>query len=109
ASEKAIMNIGTGQPFEQANLLAKFKPDVFVGHPGGNGWANKQGIPVFPLFGQSFEYMGYVGVYEVGRRLTRFLKNTSYSKNLVKHSQLPYRKQWYEEDPFSYINQEVLL
>jgi nitrogenase molybdenum-iron protein alpha chain len=53
--------------------------------------------------------MGYAGVYEVARRLARVLKNTSYSKNLVKHSQLPYRKQWYEEDPFSYINQEALL
>jgi nitrogenase molybdenum-iron protein alpha chain len=106
-SERAIINIGTGQPFEQANLLEKLKPDIYIGHPGGNGWANKQGIPVFPLFGQAFNYMGFLGVYEVARRLTRTLKNTSYSRNIVKHARLPYRKDWYSQDPFSYIDQDV--
>ncbi|HBC91675.1 MAG TPA: nitrogenase [Pelotomaculum sp.] len=109
ASEKAIINIGTGQPFEQANLLEKLQPDVFVGHPGGNGWANKQGIPVFPLFGQAYNYMGYVGVFEVARRLTRLLKNTSYSRNIVKHAQLPYRKDWYAQDPFIYIEKGAAM
>jgi len=106
-NERAIINIGTGQPFEQANLLEKFKPDVYIGHPGGNGWANKQGIPVFPLFGQAFNYMGFLGVYEVARRLTRTLKNTSYSRNIAKHARLPYRNDWYSQDPFSYIDQGV--
>ncbi|MDR3288965.1 MAG: nitrogenase [Peptococcaceae bacterium] len=105
-SERVIMNVGTGQPFEQANLLHKYRPDLFVGHPGGNGWANKQGIPVFPLFGQAFQYMGYIGVYEIARRLARFLQNTNYSKNIGRHARLPYRESWYDEEPFAYINQE---
>lgn len=109
ASERAIINIGTGQPFEQANLLENLKPDVFVGHPGGNGWANKQGIPVFPLFGQTYNYMGYLGVFEVARRLTRTLKNTSYSRNLKQHTRLPYRRDWYGQDPFTYIDQSAAL
>lgn len=102
-SEKVIINIGTGQPFEQANLLANIKPDLYVGHPGGNGWASKQGVPVFPLFGQSYNYMGYQGVFEVARRVTRILKNTSYSKNISKYAELPYVEEWYKEDPFKYI------
>jgi nitrogenase molybdenum-iron protein alpha chain len=81
------------------------KPDVFVGHPGGNGWANKQGIPVFPLFGQTYNYMGYLGTFEVARRLNRLLKNTSYSRNVSRNVGLPYRKDWYDQDPFSYIEQ----
>lgn len=108
-SEKTIINIGTGQPFEQANLLASYKPDVYVGHPGGNGWANKQGIPVFPLFGQAYDYMGYLGVYEVARRITRLLKNTSYSRNIAKHARLPYREEWYRQDPFAYIDESTAL
>ncbi len=108
-SERAIINIGTGQPFEQANLIANLKPDVYVGHPGGNGWAAKQGVPVFPLFGQTYNYMGYLGVFEVARRLTRVLKNTSLSKNLVRHTKLPYFATWYEEDPFKYIASEIAL
>lgn len=108
-SEKAIINIGTGQPFEQANLLANLKPDVYVGHPGGNGWAAKQGIPVFPLFGQSYDYMGYLGVFEVARRITRVLRNASYSKNIAKHATLPYREEWYRQDPFVYIDESAAL
>jgi nitrogenase molybdenum-iron protein alpha chain len=108
-SEKTIINIGTGQPFEQANLLAKIKPDVYVGHPGGNGWAAKQGVPVFPLFGQTYNYMGYLGVFEVAKRLTRVLKNTSLNKNLSRHAKLPYFESWYKEDPFKYISNEVAL
>ncbi|HEX9062673.1 MAG TPA: nitrogenase component 1, partial [Clostridia bacterium] len=106
-SEKTIINIGTGQPFEQANLLHNQKPDVYVGHPGGNGWAAKQGIPVFPLFGQQYDYMGYLGVFEVARRLARVLRNTSYSKNISKHAKLPYRSEWYDQDPFSYIDENI--
>lgn len=108
-SEKAIINIGTGQPFEQANLLANLKPDVYVGHPGGNGWAAKQGIPVFPLFGQQYDYMGYLGVFEVARRITRVLKNANYSKNIAKHAKLPYFDDWYRQDPFAYIAEPVAL
>jgi nitrogenase molybdenum-iron protein alpha chain len=108
-SEKAIINIGTGQPFEQANLLRNLKPDVYVGHPGGNGWEAKQGIPVFPLFGQTYDYMGYLGVFEVARRLTRVLKNTNLSKNLGRNTKLPYFETWYKEDPFKYIENSIAL
>jgi len=106
-SDKTIINIGTSQPFEQANLLARLKPDVYVGHPGGNGWAAKQGIPVFPLFGQQYDYMGYLGVFEVARRLARTLRNTSYSRNISRHAKLPYHSDWYSQDPFSYIDENI--
>ncbi len=59
--EDAVINIGTGQPFEQANLINTFKPDVFVGHVGLNGWAAKQGVPVLPIFQQTQNYLGYLG------------------------------------------------
>jgi len=53
--------------------------------------------------------MGYVGVYEVARRLARTLKNTSYSRNIAKHAHLPYRQEWYAQDPFTYINPGLAL
>ena len=40
-NENIVFNIATGQPFEQANLLEKLKPDIYIGHTGGNSWAAK--------------------------------------------------------------------
>ncbi|WP_150267112.1 nitrogenase component 1 [Paenibacillus tepidiphilus] len=103
-SEDRVFNVGAGQVFEQANLLSKIKPDLFVGHIGVNGTAAKQGYPIFPLFGQSNVYFGYKGAYEVGSRVSRILRNHSFNRNLERHTRLPYRDSWYEQDPFTYID-----
>jgi len=108
-NEKIIFNVATGQPFEQANLLESFKPDLYVGHAGMNGWAAKQGIPTFPIFIQSVNYMGYSGVYELTRRVSRVLKNTQFSKNFGKNVKLPYVDEWYGKDPFTYIDSSLAL
>jgi nitrogenase molybdenum-iron protein alpha chain len=105
-SERAIFNVGSGQPFEQANLFLKDKPDIYVGHVGGNTTSAKLGIPVFPLFGQQHNYMGYLGVFEVAKRLTRILKNASFNKNISNFAKLPYTQYWYDQDPFAYIDYE---
>ena len=93
----------TGQPFEQANLLEKEKPDLYIGHVGLNGWAGRQGIPVFPVFMISMNYMGYSGVHELAKRLSRILRNGAFNRNLRRHVPLPYREQWYAQDAFRYI------
>ncbi|MDF2987469.1 MAG: nitrogenase molybdenum-iron protein alpha and beta chain [Eubacterium sp.] len=108
-NEKILFNVATGQPFEQANLLEEFKPDLYVGHSGINGWATKQGIPVFPIFVQSINYMGYSGMYELTRRVTKVLKNTQFSKNFKNNFRLPYKSQWYEKNPFAYIDSSLAL
>ena len=102
--EKIPFNVATGQPFEQANLIHKLKPDLYVGHTGTNAWAAKQGIAVAPLFHQSQLFLGYTGVFEIARRLARILRNPSFNRNLGDHVNLPYYKHWYEQDPFSYID-----
>jgi nitrogenase molybdenum-iron protein alpha chain len=101
--ENVSISVGVGQPFEQVNVINKLKPDIFVGHSGTNGVAAKQGIPVFPIFGQTANYMGYSGVFEVARRLNRILKNPSFNRNLSENTELPYFKDWFEKDAFSYI------
>jgi len=104
-SDKVPFNVATGQPFEQANLLANLKPDLYVGHVGGNGWAGKQGIPVLPIFHQSNIFLGYTGVFEFARRLARVLRNPSFNRNLGENTKLPYFPNWYEKDAFSYIDE----
>jgi len=104
-SDKVPFNVATGQPFEQANLIVNLKPDLYVGHVGGNGWAGKQGIPVLPIFHQSNIFLGYTGVFEFVRRLARVLRNPSFNRNLGENTKLPYFVNWYEKDAFSYIDE----
>jgi nitrogenase molybdenum-iron protein alpha chain len=98
-------NIAASQPYEQVNLLARLKPDIFLGHVGSNVWAGKQGIPVLPIFGPVQSYMGYKGVFEVAYRLKRLLKNPSFFTTFGKNSKLPYKKSWFDKDPYTYIKQ----
>lgn len=97
------VNVAASQPFEQVNLLKRLKPDIYVGHLGGNVWTAKLGIPVLPIFGPNNNYMGYQGIFEVATRLHRVLRNPVYYTTLGETSSLPYKASWYEQDPFSFI------
>jgi len=108
-NENIVFNVATGQPFEQANLLNRLKPDLYIGHIGTNGYTAKQGFPIYPLFGQSSIYMGYQGAYEIVRRIARLLRNPLFNRNFVGNSKLPYRIEWYEQDPFTYIDDSAAL
>ncbi len=108
-SENIVFNVATGQPFEQANLLKKLKPDIYIGHSGTNGYTAKQGFPIFPLFGQTSIYMGYAGAYEIVRKIDRVLSNPMFNRNLSENSRLPYHEDWFEENPFKYIDESAIL
>ena len=98
-----VLNIANVQPFEEANLLLKLQPDVFLGHWNGNGTAAKLGVATHVIYNTGLGYIGYSGVYELARRLARQLKNPIFNQKLKKHVSLPYAKQWYDADPFKYI------
>jgi nitrogenase molybdenum-iron protein alpha chain len=99
------VNIANAQPFEEANLLARLKPDIFLGHWNGNGTAAKLGIPASVIYHTGMSFIGYKGVYEIARRLAKQLTNPAYNRNLSKYISLPYAAAWYEEDPFKYIKE----
>lgn len=96
-------NIANAQPYEEANLLKKLKPDVFLGHWNGNGTASKLGIATHVIYNTGLSYIGYKGAYEIAQRLYRQLRNPRFNANLSKYVKLPYTQQWYEEEPFKYI------
>jgi nitrogenase molybdenum-iron protein alpha chain len=98
------VDIANVQPFEEANLLKRLKPDLFLGHANGNMTAAKLGIATHVIYNTGLAYLGYRGVYELARRLHRQLKNPAYNRNLADNIRLPYRDEWYGEEPFSYIN-----
>jgi nitrogenase molybdenum-iron protein alpha chain len=97
------VNVATAQPFEAVNLLRKAKPDVYIGHNSDNIWAAKEGVPILPIYGTNSTYSGYVGAFDVARRLKRHFANTVFNEKLSKNVRQPYRESWYEKDPFSYI------
>jgi len=105
AKSDYVVNIANVQPFEEANLLQKLKPDLFLGHTNGNATAAKLGIPTHPIYYSGIAYIGYAGAYQLAKRLYRLLKNPSFNRNLSKHLSLPYKQQWYGENPFTYIKQ----
>ena len=103
--DNVVVGVATNQPFEQANMVKRLKPDVLISHTGGNNIAAKFGLPIFPLFGPSYNYMGYSGVFEVTRRLARVMRNNQFNKNLSENTALPFKKEWYDKDPFAYIKE----
>lgn len=102
--EDFLFNVANAQPFEEANLLKRTRPDLFLGHWCGNATAAKLGIPTHVIYNTGLSYVGYQGVYELARRLYRQLKNPSFNKNISKYLRLPYQNRWYQADPYKYIN-----
>ncbi len=104
AQEDYPIDIANVQPFEEANLLKRIKPDLFLGHANGNATAAKLGIATHVIYNTGLAYIGYRGAYDLARRLARQLKNPSYNRRLAENLRLPYSDTWYEAPPFSYIN-----
>jgi nitrogenase molybdenum-iron protein alpha chain len=100
-----IFNVANVQPFEEANLLKKLRPDIFLGHWHGNSTAARLGIPAQVIYNSGQAYIGYQGVYDLARRLRRRLANPEFYQRLGRFGRLPYQKSWYEADPFSHIRE----
>ncbi|MDR3270078.1 MAG: nitrogenase [Peptococcaceae bacterium] len=105
--DDVVLAVSAQQPFEQINLVKRLQPDLYVGHVGGGNISAKQGLPLLPLFGPTFLYMGYGGVYEMARRIQRLMSNYQFNKKIAAHCPLPYRESWYAKDPFTYIKTEL--
>ncbi|MDR3203883.1 MAG: nitrogenase component 1 [Deltaproteobacteria bacterium] len=100
-----FFNVANVQPFEEANLLKKLAPDVFLGHMHGNSTAARLGIPAQVIYNTAYAYIGYSGVYDLAKRLYRRLTRPQFYHNLTRHGRLPYRLGWYQSDPFVYIRE----
>jgi len=99
-----VVDIANVQPFEEANLIKRLKPDLFLGHHNGNMTAAKLGVPTHVIYNTGLAYIGYRGVFEVARRLHRQLSNPAFNRNLADNLRLPYSEAWYESEPFAYLN-----
>jgi nitrogenase molybdenum-iron protein alpha chain len=101
--DDVVFSVATNQPFETSNIVNRLKPDILVAHVGGNNIMSRHGIPILPLFGPQYNYCGYSGVFEIARRLVEKIRNSEFNKQMKANIPLPFKKEWYEKDPFSYI------
>jgi len=102
-AQAATINVANVQPFEQANLLRRLKPDLYVADEMTTGFAARAGIPTVMIYDYGMNYLGYNGLIATGERMVNALKNPSFAVKLSRHRRLPYREEWYQQDPFKYI------
>lgn len=95
-----VIDIANMQPFEQVNLVNRLKPDVFIGVPA---WSARLGIPTTHVLDMKRPTMGYDGILYLGNKIADQIENPGFNVKLAKHARLPYKKSWYEQDPFTYI------
>ncbi|BBB89635.1 MAG TPA: nitrogenase component 1 [Methylomusa anaerophila] len=99
------VHVAQGQPFEQANILERLKPDVYIGNAENAVWAAKLGIAAIAV--DNLSILGYQGVAEVSHRLKKALFNKSFVQKLKKNSASLYQQGWYHKSPNWYIKLEV--
>ena len=95
-----VVDIANMEPFEQANMLKKLKPDCFLGVPTT---AHKLGIPTTHVLDGKRPTLGYDGLVYLGNKMIDQLSNPGFNVNLAANTKLPYRESWYKEDAFKYI------
>ncbi len=100
------ISVANMQPFEQANLINRLKPDLFI---GAGTWIAKQGITSASVLDQIRNSLGYEGALVVGRKLADAIKNPSFGEKLAKQRALPYKEEWFSENPFKYLKLEEVV
>jgi nitrogenase molybdenum-iron protein alpha chain len=96
-------NVCSKQTYELMNILNKAKPDLLVArHTGMVIWAAKLGIPTFLMDDEQFSF-GYQGVLNYAERILDTFATIEFTKNLAKHSTIPYTKWWFQQDPFTFL------
>lgn len=95
-----VIDIANMQPFEQVNIVNRLKPDVFIGVAS---WSARLGIPTTHVLDMKRPTMGYDGILYLGNKLADQIENPGFNKKLAAHARLPYKKTWYDSNPFKFI------
>ncbi len=94
------------QLFELINLANRIKPDILIVRHGNLAvWGAKLGIPTFLLQDEHLS-LGYRGIVRYGRKILDFVSNPALVKHLAKHTRLPYKPWWFEQNPYAFLKAE---
>lgn len=100
------LNVANILPFEQANIIRRLQPDVYIARGITVPYSSFFGVPVVSIYDYNTCSLGYQGVLDIGKRLVNAVKNPNYYKKLAQHKQRPYKESWYDENPFKFIKPE---
>jgi nitrogenase molybdenum-iron protein alpha chain len=92
--------------YEQANVINRLKPDLYIARGLTLPHASLFGVPMISLYDHTSCNLGYRGTLSIGQRMANALKNPSFFTKLSHHVPLPYRQSWYSQDPFKYLRSE---
>jgi nitrogenase molybdenum-iron protein alpha/beta subunit len=99
------LHVAAGQPFEEANLLRRTKPDLYIGTPERVVWAARAGIPVVAI--EAGCTLGYLGLQRLFQRAHNALANPAFEQRLSRTAALTYQDAWYRRSPDWHIKLEV--
>lgn len=103
--QDSLLHIASGQQFEQAAILERLKPDIYIGSAADASWAAKSGIAAVAV--DHIPILGYRGVVNVARQLHKALSNQQFVQKLQQNLVRPYQAQWYKKNPNWHIKMEV--
>lgn len=103
--ENIKIHIADGQDFEEANILNKIKPDLYVGLSYKSSLAAKLGIPSIAI--DNLNIIGFEGVKRFISQVQKALKNKFFVDKLRRIKSIPYEDSWYKKSSNWYIKQEV--
>ena len=98
------IHVGDGQGFEEANLLQRIKPDLYVGDGGHIAQAARLGIPSVYL--PQIPVVGYRGVREFARRAALALNHRAFITRFAKGPKT-FTENWFQRSANWHIKQEV--
>lgn len=98
------IHVADGQPFEEANIIKRLSPDLYLGDSAHLGQIGRLGIPVVSL--EETPVLGYNGVIALARRFSAALLNRTFGAALAR-TPLPYKESWFRRSPNWHIKKEV--
>jgi len=98
------LHVAAGQPFELVNLLAKQRPDLFVGTPELAALAAAAAIPAVGLTPAAL--VGWRGAARLAERAGLALRNTAFVRRLSA-APSPYAAGWLRRSADWHVKQEV--
>jgi nitrogenase molybdenum-iron protein alpha chain len=98
--ESFPVSVSTRQPYETINIIRRIQPDFVIGPPS---WSPKLGIPTFNILDAKRPTMGYDGILYLGNKIVAQAQNPGLTKKIAQYAHLPYKKAWYDTDPFKFV------
>ncbi len=99
------LHVGGGQLLEEASIVNKLKPDLYLGHSAGAAQAARLGVPSLSMEHRAIA--GYAGPLWFLSASRKALLSPALARRLGEKSRPPYGEGWYRKSAHWFIKLEV--